>query len=128
MQGLGKLHSTPFMHAYQGNYWGNHRSGLDMGKMMHARLADSYRLVRDPTEAHVFFIPLDTQDSCYARKGSEQWANWECGIDFRQYSDISGMWQWLLQQESFLNSNGSDHFIFATQPLPYLEKKVCTPS
>ena len=125
--GLGQLRSRPFAAAYQGNFWGNHRSGSDIVKMMRARLADSDRVVTDPAEADLFFVPVEAFDACYAKKSWAQTVMRECGTDYKQYSDLQGMWRWLLQQDTFRQSDGSNHFIFAEFPLPYLDKTVRSP-
>jgi Exostosin family len=124
---LGKLYSTAFAQSYQGNYWGNHRMGLDIGKVMRARMHASYRRVDKPEEADLFFIPLDAYDTCYARSQQVQTVNQECGINYTSYGAVPNMWRWLLKQPSFQKSDGSDHFVFAEQPLPYLKRKVRRP-
>jgi hypothetical protein len=55
---LGKLRSTSFARAYQGNYWSNHHEGLDLSKMMRGRMEGSHRRVWDVKSADLFFIPV----------------------------------------------------------------------
>ena len=114
--GLGRLHSRAFAAPFQGNYWGNFRGGQDNMKTARARLESGYRRVDDPGDAQLFFIPLEIYDTCMADKRKMQAINRECGIDYRKHSDFVAMWRWLLQQDAFAASDGSDHFLFTEFP------------
>ena len=91
--------------------------------MMHARMQNSYRKVTDPEQADLFLIPLAAYDTCYARPGvSEEDRN--CDRSYSDYRFVKNVWRWLAEQPSFQRSDGSDHFVFAEFPLPYLDHKV----
>jgi hypothetical protein len=49
-------------------------------------------------------------DLCNAHQRSST-AFKPCGLDFPEHHNITGMWEWLLQQPAFARSNGSDHFL-----------------
>ena len=76
---------------------------------MHARLAASRRRTHDPASAHLFVIPFYSWQ--FGHKSS--FDNYRsCGVDFASYQDPARrLWQWLLEQPSFQNSNCSDHFV-----------------
>jgi hypothetical protein len=47
----------------------------------------------------------------------------KCGIDHGRHHNITGMWRWLLQQPSFRDSDGSDHFIMVDLPFTHLRNE-----
>jgi hypothetical protein len=114
--GVGRMHTRAFAAPFQGNYWGNFRGGQDNLKIARVRLESGYRRVTNPAEAQLFFVPLEVYDTCQARKKSMQAVNRECGIDYRRHDDFVAMWRWLLQQDAFVTSDGSDHFMFTEFP------------
>ena len=83
--------------------------GCSYDQAVHCKCSLSCR-VMDPKEADLFFIPLRHVDVC-------QWYEnalapfEECGLVHGPHN-ITGMWQWLMQQPSFSESDGSDHFLF----------------
>jgi hypothetical protein len=128
-ESLGKLHRRRFADAYQGNYWGNHHGGESTAAVTHARLAASPRRTRDATEAHLFFIPLETRNMCIAgsarnRAGAAVAPFKGCGVDYEAYKDIPGMWRWLLWQESFAAGDGSSHFMFIEMPYSHMQNQA----
>ena len=127
--GAGRLHTRAFADAFQGNYWGNFRGGQDNMKTVRVRLETGYRRVFDPREAQLFFLPLEVFDACQAGKRRVQAVNRECGVDYRHHNDFLAMWRWLLRQDAFTQSDGSDHFLITEFPfkagqMSYLRKSV----
>jgi hypothetical protein len=78
--------------------------------------------VDNPDEADVFFIPIRHIDVCLAYHNAMA-AFAKCGIDHGEHHDLPGMWRWLLQQPSFRDSDGSDHFLFLDLPFTHLRNE-----
>ena len=108
----------------QGNYWGNHGGGEDIAAIVHARLEKSYRRVSQPEDAHLKFIPLQTRNMCFAGDNYTLTEFEGCGINFQASMNLPGMWKWLLSQPSFVNSNGSDHFMIVEPPFFIAQEQV----
>ena len=76
---------------------------------VHARLANSPRAVADPASAELFHIPFYSWQIGHAQ-GFRAYR--KCGINFAEHGDAATeLWQWLLKQKSFQQSDCSDHFI-----------------
>ena len=83
--------------------------------------------VQNPDEADLLYIPIHQRNMCSASAWSTHSAAYfaqQCGIDYLAVKDVPGMWRWLLQQPSFLRSNGSDHFIITEQPYSHMQHYV----
>ena len=115
----GKVHRRKFAFAYQGNYWGNHHGGETVAALLAARLQNSTRTTRDASAADVFFIPLSTRNSLVAQMAVRPWRK-NCGVDFISGRNITRMWRWLLEQPSFQESDGSDHFLVIEPPKAHM--------
>jgi hypothetical protein len=68
---------------------------------------------------------METYNQCWAKRMASTF--YDCGVDYKKYADISAVWRWLAQQPSFLQSDGSDHFVFAELPINYLHRFVRLP-
>lgn len=107
--GVAVIGSSPLAAAYQGNVWSNHEGGHAIAPIMHARLATSARREHNPVKAHTFFIPFYTRQITKAHKFYGHYMQY--GVDFSEYQDYAAFWAWMLEQPSFQNSDGSDHFM-----------------
>ena len=76
--------------------------------------------VEDPAQADVFFIPIRNTDVCLSH-GNIMAAFERCGIDHGDHHNLPGMWRWLLQQPTFRDSDGSNHFMFSDAPFAHLK-------
>jgi hypothetical protein len=109
----------------QGNYWGDHNGGESVASVAHARLASSFRRVYTPANAHLFFIPLQTRNMCFAGDARNTVTPFKaCGVDFEAHKDLPGMWRWLLHETPFGTSDGSDHFIVVEPPYAHMQGRV----
>lgn len=101
----------------QGTVWSNHDSGLGLADVVHARLAHGSRVVTDPAEADLFFLPLDVVRTCdhavYARPQ-------KCGVDYSLYADFDRFWRWLSEQPTWQASDGSNHFVVMSTTWRYV--------
>ena len=106
--------------ALQGRIWSNGDGGFSIAQNVHGRLQRSKRVVTDPSDADLFFIPMHARQSCFASWYHQPFA--ACGVDYSLYSKHTRFWSWMHQQPSFQASDGSDHFIIAAQNFPVFTK------
>jgi hypothetical protein len=97
-----------------------------VASVVHARLHDSPRRVKDAKDAHLHFVPLHTRNVCSAvapwGKGAQKYFA-KCGLNYSQPRNITDMWKWMLQQPSFQASDGSDHFMMI-EPVAFTVPEV----
>jgi hypothetical protein len=112
---------SPLGYAYQGLVWSNKGRGECLAIQVHKRLSISQLSVRRADDANLFFIPIYAAQLCM----NEAYARFqECGVDFKAHSNFTAIWAWLLQQPSFRQSDGADHFMIIARPWDHVAK-VC---
>lgn len=110
----------------QGRLWTNGDGGFSIASNVHARLLTSQRVVSDPADADLFFIPLDAWKVCVPGWYSHAEP---CGVSYSGYRDRSRLWTWLSAQPAWQASSGRDHFIVAAQQMIMFDKRHvrCSP-
>lgn len=90
--GFGTPLPAPWASPLQGTLWSNGDNGLSLTPMVHSRLLRGHRVVTDPAEADLFFLPLDVVKTCKAQL-YERYR--QCGVNYSRYQDFTRFWLWL---------------------------------
>jgi hypothetical protein len=115
---FGRPMQMQFADALQGWVWANHDYGSDVAMLLQGRLTASQRLVSDPAQADLLHIPYYSWQFDRPRMFAKMQ---KCGLNWYDYDDPAPkLWKWMLQQESFKQSDCSDHVIVINEMEDYL--------
>ena len=109
--------ATPLGRGHQGVVWSNKGRGETLAVQLHHRLLHSTFATADPRLATLYFIPIYVAQLCMPEAYSRFAA---CGVDFAAYSNFTRIWEWLMDQNSFRESNGRNHFFVAARPWDHI--------